>query len=81
MNGRYYWIPFHRISEMRCDEPEDLRDFVWMPAQFTWQNSGDIVVGFVPTRYAGTEKSDDDLLKLSRKTEWKSIMAKVLMPD
>lgn len=69
VNGNYYWVPFHRISEIRCDEPEDLRDFVWMPAQFTWPNGGQ-AVGFIPTRYAGTEKEADDLLKLARKTEW-----------
>jgi len=69
VNGRYYWIPFHRISEIRCDEPEDLRDFVWTPAQFLWNNGGE-AVGFIPTRYAGTEAVDDDQLRLSRKTEW-----------
>lgn len=69
VNGRYYWIPFHRIAEIRCDEPEDLRDFVWTPAQFLWQNGGE-AVGFIPTRYAGTLSVEDDLLKLARKTEW-----------
>ena len=67
--GRYYWIPFHRIAQIKCDEPEDLRDFVWAPAQFQWENGGE-AVGFIPTRYAGTESEADDLLRLARKTEW-----------
>lgn len=69
VNGNYYWIPLHRISEIRCDEPEDLRDFVWTPAQFRWANGGE-AVGFIPTRYTGTEMEADNLLRLARRTEW-----------
>ncbi len=69
VNGNYYWIPFHRISRIEMDEPEDLRDFVWTPAQFQWANGGE-AVGFIPTRYSGTESQADDLLRLARKTEW-----------
>lgn len=69
VNGRYYWIPFHRIREIQLEEPTDLRDVVWTPVTFTWANGGE-VVGMIPTRYAGTESSDDGLLRLSRKTEW-----------
>ena len=72
INGRYYWVPFHRIAQIRFDEPEDLRDFVWTPAQFQWENGGE-AVGFVPTRYPGTESVQDDLLRLARKTEWDEI--------
>jgi type VI secretion system protein ImpE len=69
VNGKYYWIPMHRIAEIRFDDPEDLRDFVWTPAQFQWANGGE-AVGFIPTRYVGTELETDSLLRLSRKTEW-----------
>lgn len=72
VNGRYYWIPFHRISEVRCDDPEDLRDFVWTPAQFMWQNEGE-AVGFIPTRYAGSESAEDDALRLARRTDWQEL--------
>jgi type VI secretion system protein ImpE len=30
-------------------------------------------VGFIPTRYAGTETADDSALRLARKTEWTPI--------
>jgi type VI secretion system protein ImpE len=69
INGRYYWVPFHQISEIRCDDPEDLRDFVWAPAQFFLPNGGQ-TVGFIPTRYTGSEAAEDDLIRLARKTEW-----------
>jgi type VI secretion system protein ImpE len=69
LNGAYYWVPFHRIAAIEFEEPADLRDLVWLPAQFTWANGGE-AVGFIPTRYVGTETADDPALRLSRKTEW-----------
>jgi type VI secretion system protein ImpE len=69
VNGRYYWIPIHRIRQITIDEPEDLRDMVWTPVEFTWANGGQ-VVGLIPTRYPGSEASEDHLIRLSRKTEW-----------
>ena len=68
-NGRYYWVPFHRIRDLRFEAPADLRDFVWAPVQITWQNGGE-AVALVPARYPGTEQSDDEALKLGRRTEW-----------
>ena len=69
VNGRYYWIPFDRIREIRIEDPVDLRDVVWMPAQFSWANEGE-AVGLIPTRYCGSASSADDAVKLARKTEW-----------
>jgi type VI secretion system protein ImpE len=69
VNGRYYWIPFHRISKVQIDQPVDLRDIVWMPAHFSWANGGE-AVGLIPTRYAGSETSLDGRIRLARKTEW-----------
>ena len=70
INGRYYWLPFNRLSEVVIEEPEDLRDVVWMPAHFRFSNGGESI-GLIPTRYPGTESSGDGLLMLARKTEWK----------
>src|SRR4051812_20704008 len=69
VNGRYYWLPFSRISTITMEAPEDLRDVVWMPAQFEFQNGGE-VVGLIPSRYPGSEKAGDGLLALGRKTLW-----------
>lgn len=69
VNGRYYWIPFYRIRSIRFDPPEDLRDMVWTPAQFTWSNGG-TAVGLLPTRYAGSHDSADAQIQLARKTDW-----------
>jgi type VI secretion system protein ImpE len=72
INGRYYWVPFSRVSEMTLEAPEDLRDLVWMPAQLRFVNGGESLA-LVPTRYPGSEASDDGAIALARKTSWESI--------
>ncbi len=69
INGRYYWVPFQRIRAIQLEAPADLRDLVWMPAQFTWRNGGE-TVGFIPSRYPDSETSSDPAIQLGRKTEW-----------
>lgn len=71
VNGHYYWIPFQRIRRIRLEAPDDLRDLVWMPAQFTWANEGE-AVALIPSRYPGVTSGDDPQLLLSRRTEWTS---------
>ena len=41
INGKYYWVPASAVAALTIEAPEDLRDFVWMPAQFRWQNGGE----------------------------------------
>ena len=72
LNGRYYWVPFSNIKAIKVEEPEDLRDLVWTPAQFLWTNEGE-AFGFIPTRYVNTHLEDEVELKLSRKTVWDEI--------
>ena len=69
VNGNYMWVPFGRIASISFDKPEDLRDQVWMPAQFTWSNGG-TAIGFVPTRYPGSAAAEDSAIALSRRTDW-----------
>jgi type VI secretion system protein ImpE len=72
INGRYYWVPFSRLASVTIEAPEDLRDMVWMPAQFQFENGGE-VVGLIPTRYPGSERSEDGAVVLARKTEWREV--------
>lgn len=69
IQGKYYWIPLHRIRVMTVDPPSDLRDVVWLPVNFTWTNGG-TMVGLLFTRYPGSESSPDGATQLARKTEW-----------
>ena len=68
VNGKYYWVPFNRLSAITIEPPVDLRDRVWMPSTLTFANGGE-VVAFLPTRYAGSNLADP-LVALARKTEW-----------
>ena len=72
VNARYYWIPFSHIANVKIEKPEDLRDIVWTPAQFTWINGGQ-AVGFIPTRYPGSETHTDSNVRLARRTEWQDL--------
>ena len=70
VNGRYYWIPFNRIANIVIEAPSDLRDLVWLPAQFTWANGGS-AFGLMPSRYPGSDQAEDSAVRLARKTEWR----------
>lgn len=72
MNGRYYWVPFIRLIKIAIDPPEDLRDIVWMSARLQFEN-GDESVALIPTRYHGSETSEEGLILLARKTAWEQI--------
>jgi type VI secretion system protein ImpE len=72
VNGRYYWLPFLRITRLTMDKPSDLRDQVWMPAQLVLANGGEIV-GLIPTRYPASEQDPEPLIRLARKTAWAEI--------
>jgi type VI secretion system protein ImpE len=69
MEGKYYWVPFSRVAKIHTEPPADLRDLVWLPAQFVWSNGGEMS-GFIPVRYPQTELATDNALRLARKTEW-----------
>jgi len=72
INGRYYWVPFSRLTGVQIEPPEDLRDMVWMPAHLQFENGGESVA-LIPTRYPGSETSEDGLIALARKTVWEEI--------
>jgi len=68
-DGKYYWVPFTATKRIQIDPPTDLRDAVWIPAHFTWVNGGE-TAGLIPTRYPDSEASEDNAIRLARKTEW-----------
>jgi type VI secretion system protein ImpE len=72
INGRYYWVPFARLSRIDLEPPADLRDFVWMPAHFEFENGGE-TVGVIPTRYSQSEFSPDPMIRLARRTTWEEL--------
>jgi type VI secretion system protein ImpE len=69
INGRYGWLPFASVVKIELDEPTDLRDMVWLPATLTFANGGG-TVALVPTRYAPMPDGADNMVRLSRCTDW-----------
>ena len=67
-NGQYYWAPLQTIISLRTEQPTDLRDLVWLPAQVTWTNGGENMV-MLPARYPLIFGVGNEYL-LSRKTDW-----------
>jgi type VI secretion system protein ImpE len=78
INGRYYWLPFERLTKVDLEAPVDLRDVVWIPAHFEFSNGGE-AVGLIPTRYPGSESAEDDQLRLARKTVWNEVGSDVFV--
>ena len=72
IDGKYYWVPFNRITTINIARPTDLRDLVWISANFTWVNGGESP-GLIPVRYPGSEASPDNAIRLSRKTDWRDV--------
>jgi len=73
VNGRYYWVPFRRLSKVILEPPEDLRDVVWMPAHLEFENGGESVA-LIPARYPGSESASDGAVLLARRTEWDEVV-------
>lgn len=74
INGRYYWVPFSRLSEVNFEPAVDLRDRVWLPARLTFANGGE-AIAMVPSRYPGSEHSDDGQILMAARTEWRPLGA------
>lgn len=68
IDGRYIWTSLENLHSIVIEEPVDLRDVVWLPTHFTWQNGGENY-GLIPARYPRSYQTDP-LLALSRKTVW-----------
>jgi type VI secretion system protein ImpE len=80
VNGRYYWVPFDHIRKIVVEEPADLRDRIWTPVHFIWANGGE-AVGLIPTRYPGSQLSDDPQIRLAAKTEWRELPAETQLGE
>jgi len=72
VNGRYYWVPFSRLSKVSIENPVDLRDRVWLAAELGFANGG-AAVAMIPTRYPGSQASVDGQILMAAKTEWQPL--------
>ena len=72
IDGKYMWVPFTALSGIKVEAPTDLRDFVWASAHLSFTNGGSTVALF-PTRYPGSEASQEPAIFLARKTVWQEL--------
>ena len=70
VNGKYYWIPFTRLSEHPDREADrSCATSPGLPAVLTFTTGGQSVA-FIPTRYPGSEGAADPRVVMARSTEW-----------
>jgi type VI secretion system protein ImpE len=68
----YLWLPFEQIQKIELFRPKTLRDLYWIQAKIELINgtNGEM---FLPALYEGTWKNDNDLIRLGRMTDWRSV--------
>ena len=70
--GKYTWFPLEQARSLEPNLPKKLRDLIWPGARITADDgtSGDV---FLFALYPGSSAHADDLVKLGRMTDWKSL--------
>ncbi|WP_447854146.1 type VI secretion system accessory protein TagJ [Enterobacter mori] len=68
VNGRYFWLPFSAIAEIRFQAPASVTDLVWRHA-LVRLTDGTEQVCQIPARYPFSEDASDAVM-LGRTTEW-----------
>lgn len=67
--GKYFWIPYDCIEELEFAKPERPRDLIWRQVHMTVRGGPDGEV-YWPCLYPGTERLEDNALRLGRATDW-----------
>lgn len=67
--GRYGLMPFCALESLTINPPVDLRDTVWIQAEFGLIQ-GARVAGFIPLRYPGSEAADETDMVRGTATAW-----------
>lgn len=68
----YIWLPFEHIVKIEFQKPKSLRDLFWIQGNVELTN-GTTGEMFFPALYAGSWKSDNDLVRLGRMTDWRDL--------
>jgi type VI secretion system protein ImpE len=76
----YIWVPFEAVVKISFKKPSTLRDLFWLQADVELTNgtSGEM---FFPALYSGTWKSDNDLIRLGRMTDWRELGSDVYVGE
>jgi type VI secretion system protein ImpE len=70
--AQYFWLPLDQIKRLEIRPPRTLRDLIWIQAsvELHARSLSDV---FVPVQYFGSHQHSDDLVKLGRMTDWKTV--------
>ncbi len=67
--GKYYWIPWTRVSSLTLPPPERLRDLIWRKAELE-VSEGPSGVVYIPATYLAQPGEATALQRLGRETDW-----------
>ncbi|QYO65268.1 type VI secretion system accessory protein TagJ [Leptolyngbya sp. 7M] len=68
----YVWLPFEQIRSVKISKPKTLRDLFWIHAEIEML-SGTAGEMFIPALYSGSWRSENDLVRLGRMTDWRDL--------
>ena len=70
--GEYTWFPLEQARSLEPTAPKKLRDLIWPGARITADDgtTGDV---FLFALYPGSWAHEDELVRLGRMTDWKSL--------
>jgi type VI secretion system protein ImpE len=74
--GQYMWLPFEHIASLTTEPPRRLRDLLWIPAHVTpvaSQSRLELGEVLMPVLTPLAWRSDDDLIRLGRVSEWNQV--------
>jgi len=72
INGEYHWMSFEDVAVLECEQPSDLRDYVWTLGLLTIATGATLPV-MIPSRYPGAAKAEDPGLRAGRKSDWRAL--------
>jgi type VI secretion system protein ImpE len=69
--GAYLWLPLEHVRKITIAPPKFLRDLLWIPATVETRegSTGEV---FLPVLYPGSDREDNEQLRLGRMTDWKA---------
>ena len=69
-NGKYYWVPFSLVTEIRFYPPERPIDLAWRRATLEVELPGADGDVYMPATYFNNTPTIKDCYKLAHETEW-----------
>lgn len=72
VKGSYTWLPFEQIEKVKFEPAVSLRDVYWRQADVEMTNGtqGEM---FLPALYAESFKSEDNVIRLGKATDWRDM--------